>query len=236
MSLDGRRPGVSPGPSLHSWTHRARQLEKQRPSQLADWVPAGLCVLLTLGDFRLGYGPRGLVSVLVSVGGVAMKRLISSLAALGALLLMAMPAQASGAGAVTFTQTFHNFTQTFSPPDPMASNPCTGVPGTLTLTYNGVMHATFLTSGVGAGTGWVTFTGTGDFTLAQVDGVTFTGHFTAWDGASFNLKNLAATGILVIHGTGTDGSSLTVHAVMHVTVLLGPPPSLVVSFSKFTCG
>jgi hypothetical protein len=165
-----------------------------------------------------------------------MKRLIASVAAFGAVLLMALPVQASGAGAVTFTQTFHNATQTFSPPDPMAANPCTGVPGVLTITYNGVAHVTFLTSGVGAGTGWVTFTATGDFTFVQVDGVTFTGHFTAWDGASFNLQNFAATGIFVVHGTGSDGSSLTVHAVMHMTVLLGPPLSLVVSFNKFTCG
>ncbi len=164
-----------------------------------------------------------------------MKRLVSSFAAFGVLLLMALPAQASGAGAMSFTQTFHNVTQTFTS-GPMALNPCTGAPGVLTLTYNGVAHVTFLTSGVGAGTGWVTFTNTGDFTFAQQDGVTFTGHFTAWDGASFNLQNLAATGILEIHGTGSDGSTISVHAVMHMTVLLGPPPSLVVSFNNFTCG
>jgi hypothetical protein len=165
-----------------------------------------------------------------------MKKLISGFAAFGAVVLMAVPAQANGAGAVSFTQNFHNATQTFAPPDPMAANPCTGVPGTLTLVYNGVFHVTVLTSGVGAGTGWATFTATGDFTLAQVDGVTFTGHFTAWDGDSFNLKNFVATGILNIQGTGSDGSSLTVHAVMHITVLLGPPPSVVVAFDKFSCG
>ncbi len=164
-----------------------------------------------------------------------MKRLIASLAALGAVFLMALPAQSSGAGAMSFTQTFHNVTQTITT-GPMAVNPCTGVPGVLTLTFNGVAHVTFLTSGIGAGTGWVTFTNTGDFTFVGQDGVTFTGHFTAWDGASFNLNNFAATGILEIHGTGSDGSSLTAHAVMHMTVLLGPPPTLVVSFNNFTCG
>jgi hypothetical protein len=165
-----------------------------------------------------------------------MKRLISSFAAFGVLLLMALPAQAGGAGAMTFTQTFHNVTQTYYPPNPMAANPCTGVPGVLTLTYNGVAHITVLTSGVGAGTGWVTFTNTGDVTFLQQGGVTFTGHFTAWDGASFNLQNLAATGILEIHVTGSDGSRITVHAVMHMTVLLGTTPRLVVSFNNFTCG
>jgi hypothetical protein len=158
-----------------------------------------------------------------------MKRLIACCAALGALLLMALPAQANGAGAQTFTQTFHNATQTMD-----IVNPCTGVAGTVSITYNGVAHVTLLTSGVGAGTGWATFTATGDFTLVQVDGVTFTGHFTAWDGQSFNLKNFAATAILVIHGTGSDGSSLRFHDVMHITVV--PGPTLVVSFDKPSCG
>ncbi len=110
------------------------------------------------------------------------------------------------------------------------------MPATVTLTYDGAFHVTVLTSGVGMGTGWATFTGTGTFTLAQVDGVTFTGHFTAWDGQNFNLQNFAATAILVIHGTGSDGSSLTFHDVSHITVLAGPPPSVVVSFDKPTCG
>jgi len=147
-----------------------------------------------------------------------MKRLVSNFAALGAVLLMALPAQASGAGAISVTQTFHNATQTFVPPDPTAVQPCTGVPGTLTITYNGVAHSTVLTSGVGAGTGWFTFTATGTFTFIGSDGVNFRGRFTNWDGQSVNLHNFAATGILVVHGTGSDGSSLTFHDVFHMSV------------------
>ena len=147
-----------------------------------------------------------------------MKRLIAGVAALGAVVVMALPAQASGAGAVSVTQTFHNATQTFVPPDPNAVQPCTGVPGTLTITYNGVAHSTFLTSGVGAGTGWFTFTATGTFTFIGSDGVNFTGHFTNWDGQNVNLHNSAGTGILVVHGTGSDGSSLTFHDVFHMSV------------------
>jgi hypothetical protein len=162
-----------------------------------------------------------------------MKRLVSSFAALGALLLMALPAQASGAGAVSVTQTFHNATQTFVPPASEAVNPCTGVLGTLTLTFNGVAHATFLTSGVGAGTGWITFTATGSFTFAGADGVNFAGQFTAWDGANFNLQNFAATSILHINGTGSDGSSLTFHDVFHMSVSAS---DITLSFDKPTCG
>jgi hypothetical protein len=163
-----------------------------------------------------------------------MKRLISSFVVVGAvLLMMAGSAQASGAGAVTMTQTFHNATQTFVPPDPAAVNPCTGVLGTLTITYNGVAHSTFLTSGVGAGTGWATFTATGTFTFVGVDGVTFTGRFTTWDGQNFNLKNFATTSTFVVHGTGSDGSSLMFHDVAHFSVSAS---GSTLSFDKPTCG
>jgi hypothetical protein len=162
-----------------------------------------------------------------------MKRLVSSFAALGAVVLMALPAQASGAGAVSVTQTFHNATQTFVPPDPVAVQPCTGVPGTLTLTYNGVAHATFLTSGVGAGTGWFTFTATGTFNFVGSNGVNFSGRFTTWDGENFNLHNFATTAILVVHGTGSDGSSLRFHDVAHMSVSAS---GVTLSFDKPTCG
>lgn len=162
-----------------------------------------------------------------------MKRLISCLAALGAVTVMALPAQAQGAGAISVTQTFHNATQTFVPPDPAAVQPCTGVPGTLTLTFNGVAHSTVLTSGVGAGTGWATFTATGQFSFAGSDGVNFTGRFTTWDGENFNLKNFAGTAILVVHGTGSDGSTLTFHDVAHFSVSAS---GITLSFDKPTCG
>lgn len=162
-----------------------------------------------------------------------MKRLVSSFAAIGAMVLMAIPVQASGAGAVSVTQTFHNATQTFVPPDPNAVQPCTGVLGTLTITYNGVAHSTFLTSGVGAGTGWATFTATGTFTFAGADGVNFTGRFTAWDGQNFNLQNFAATSILRVKGTGSDGSSLMFHDVFHISVSAS---GITLSFDKPTCG
>lgn len=162
-----------------------------------------------------------------------MKRLVSSFAALGAVLLMTVPAQASGAGAVSSTQTFHNATATMD-----IVNPCSGVPGTLTLVYDGVFHLTILTSGVGAGTGRATLTATGTFTLVQIDGVTFTGQLTTWNGDNANLTSIANTAILVINGTGSDGSTLTFHDVAHFTVvgLDTSSPSLIVDFDKPTCG
>src|SRR5438093_2947543 len=134
-----------------------------------------------------------------------MKRLIATVAALGSVFLMALPAQAQGAGAISVTQTFHNAVQTFAPPDPNAVQPCTGVPGTLTITFNGVAHFTVLTSGVGAGTGVATFTATGTFSFAGSDGVNFSGRFTACDGQNLNLQNFAETAIIVIIRTCPDG-------------------------------
>jgi hypothetical protein len=162
-----------------------------------------------------------------------MKRLVSSFAALGAVLLMALPAQADGAGAVSSTQTFHSATATID-----SGNPCSGVPGTLTLVYNGVLHSTLFTSGVRAGTGGARLTVTGTFTLVQIDGVTFTGQLTNSIGDIANLNAIANTQILVINGTGSDGSTLTFHDVAHFTVvgLDTNSPSLIVEFDKPTCG
>lgn len=160
-----------------------------------------------------------------------MRRAISSFAALGAVLLMAVPAQASGAGAVSMTQTFHNAVQTMAD----SPNPCTGVLGDVTLTYNGVMHVTFLTSGVGAGTGWGTFTATGDLSVIQDNGVTYTGQFMTWDGFNFNLENFTSTMTFIVHATGSDGSTVSFHSVAHITALLTSPPTVVVQFMMGTC-
>ncbi len=141
----------------------------------------------------------------------------------------------SGAGAVSFTQTFHDTTQTMTVP-----SLCGTGNGTVTVTFNGVFHVTFLNSGVGAGTGWGTFTNTGTFVFTPFDPTlpTFTGKLTGWDGFSFNLNNFAATGIFVVHATGSDGSTITFHDVMHITVIgpLTSSPNIVVSFDKPTCG
>ena len=157
-----------------------------------------------------------------------MKRIVASLAAFGAVLLLAVPAQASGAGAVSITQTFHDETQSFP-----SVEPCTGVTGTLTITFNGVAHVTFLTSGIGAGTGWATFTATGTFVFAGSNGITETGKFTIWDGENLNLNNFATTAILVAHGTASDGSTFKFHAVMHISVSAS---GIQMSFDKLTCG
>ncbi len=99
------------------------------------------------------------------------------------------------------------------------------------VTFNGVFHITTLATGEF----WVTATMTGDFVLTPVDPTqpTFTGHFAAWFGVSSNERNFVAHNILNIHGTGSDGSTLTFHDTMHLSVSAS---GVVTSFDKPTCG
>lgn len=161
---------------------------------------------------------------------VSLSAAATSVAAIALLLLPLSTASAAGAGAVSFTQTFHNAVQSFPFP-----NPCTGASGTVTLTFNGVFHVTELTSGQGAGTDWATGTMTGNFVFTPDDPTqpSFTGHFTTWFGESDNLRNGVQTSIFVIHGTGSDGSTLDFHEVTHLSV---SATGITVFFDKPTCG
>jgi hypothetical protein len=151
---------------------------------------------------------------------------LAAVTAASLALLLTSTALAAGAGATSVTQTFHDATQTIA-----AANPCTGDTGTVELTYNGVAHATLLANG----TGHATFTATGTFTFTPDDPAlaTFTGHVTMWDGENVNLQNSAATATLTVHGTGSDGSRLTFHDVVHFSVSAS---GITISFDKLTCG
>jgi len=145
------------------------------------------------------------------------------------VLLLTSSALAAGAGAVTVTQTFHRATTSFP-----GVNFCNGDTGTVELTYNGVAHATFLTSGNVAGTGHMTFTSTGDFVFTPDDpaSVTYTGHVTTWDGENVNLQAYAATATFTAHATSSDGSTLTFHNVAHFSVSAS---GITISFEKPSC-
>jgi hypothetical protein len=162
---------------------------------------------------------------------LALRSALVSVAVVGLLLTATASAFADGNGATTFTQHDHNVTETFVPPDPMATNPCSGVPGALQITYNAVFHVTVNK----AGDFWATGTQTGDFSFAPVDPTqpSYTGHFTAWFGTSDNNQNGVDHDILNIHGTGSDGSTLAFHQVEHFSVSAS---GLTVSFDKATCG
>jgi hypothetical protein len=141
-------------------------------------------------------------------------------------LLLVTIVTVSAAGTVSYTQTFHNATDSFP-----AANPCTGAPGTATLTYNGVLHYTVNN----AGDIWATGTQTGSAVLVPDDPTqpTYTGHFTTWFGVSDNKQNGVDHSTFSVHAVGSDGSTLRFHDVAHLSVSAS---GLTVSFDKPSCG
>jgi len=156
-------------------------------------------------------------------------RILAPLVVVALLLLAAPSAFAEGAGAISYTQTFKNVTEVF-----YDVNPCSGAPATITITYNGVFHVTQLTSGQGAGTFWATGTQTGNFTLVPDDPAqpTYTGHFAAWFGDNDNLHNGTETSTFNVHGTGSDGSTLSFRATEHMSVSAS---GITLAFDKLAC-
>ncbi len=151
------------------------------------------------------------------------KVMLISLAVVGLLLITTTSVFAK---AVSFTQTFHNATQSFP-----VLNPCSGAPGTVTITYNGVFHVTMDTT---TGTGHFTTTTAGNFVLVPDDQTqpTYTGHFAIWDGANQNIQNFAATETFNLQGTGSDGSVLKFHEVAHLSF---SATGVTISFDKTAC-
>ena len=136
-------------------------------------------------------------------------------------------AAAGGTGhTVTMTEHQHG---TFT--DDGATNPCTGAPGVATFIGNSVEHVTFFPAGDEV---WSTFTETGKVTVTW-DGVTYTGHATAWGNFNMNEKNSNETFTLTIRVFAPDGSSVTGHEVSHMTLNAGGV--ITVNFDKlnFTC-
>ncbi len=127
---------------------------------------------------------------------------------------------------VSMTENVHG---TFS--EPNATNPCTGAPGVAEFTGNAVMHVTFFPAGDEV---WATFTETGKVTVVW-DGVTFTGHATAWGNFNMNEQNANSEFTLTIRVSAADGSSVTGHET--AVFVLNANGQVTVNFDKlsFTC-
>jgi hypothetical protein len=154
-------------------------------------------------------------------------KLVGTILIIVVAALVAVPAASpAGAGAVSFTQNWHNVTETSTD-----VNPCSGAPGTLTLTYNAVFHVTTLENG----TYWATFTQTGAFSFVPFDSSqpSYTGHFTVWDGDNWNNRNTTETVTFMVRGTGSDGSTLMFHEVGHISTSAS---GATLSFDKLRCG
>ena len=140
-------------------------------------------------------------------------RSVCLLAVLGLVTATAAFGDAGGNGTVTITQHSHD--------DVLLSdhmtNPCTGAGGILTaVAANDVFHVTFFTN---SDEFWVTGTSEGTATFIPDDpgGISYSGHFTAWFGESFNNKNDVQHDTSTFHLTGTDGSRVTAHETSHLS-------------------
>ena len=127
-------------------------------------------------------------------GRYAVKRVLSVLAALAAILLVPVVAQA------TTSQTIHVNGA------PIDVGPAVCVPGDLVITGNGVLHQTTNN----AGDSWVTGTIEGSVTVTDPSSG-FTGHATAWFGVEDNNQNFVTHFIANSTGTLGNGSPLTIH-------------------------
>jgi hypothetical protein len=140
-------------------------------------------------------------------------------------------AASNGAGTETITEHFSNEVL-FSEP---TVNPCTGEHGMLTaIAKNGKVHATSQADGEFWATG--TFAGTVTVTPDQPGGVSASGHFTSWFGVSLNQKNSVEHSTGTFHLTGSDGSTVKIHMVEHIST--NAKGEITVSFEKarLSCG
>jgi len=135
---------------------------------------------------------------------VLLRRLIPLIAATGLVLVTAAPT--SGA-ASTSTQTFHQVTESFQ-----TANPCTGDLGTVTTTYNGVLHMSADATGGFHVTG--TLTGTFEFEPDDASLPSFTGRFTNWFGGNIGANGEGFWSTFSLTGYGSDGSVIHFNGVM----------------------
>ncbi len=136
------------------------------------------------------------------------RRLLVVFAVLAATVVLASPA--SAAGATSSTQNFHGAFPPFH-----ADSTCGAPSGTINGTGNAVFHITVNA----AGDIWITNTQEAWFTLTPDTGtVTYSGHFAAWFGASINQNNAVLHDVINVRATGSDGSTLTINLVDHMSI------------------
>jgi hypothetical protein len=156
-----------------------------------------------------------------------MRRITFSGLVLAALLALPTAAWSHGGPPVVFTDVVKDAVQTF--PD---VNPCTGDPGTNTVTFNGVFHVTQFADGHYHITG--TQTGTAEFDTTDPALPDYSARFTLWFGENGNPNGFNGTFTFQVKATGTDGSTLRFHQTSHITIV---GSDVIVQFDKMVgCG
>ena len=151
---------------------------------------------------------------------------VSLIAALG-LATFASTASAQANEAQTITQV-GNGVQIMPTP-----NPCTRVPGTLTVTFKDIFHLTVNATGGEEAT--LAITGSALFVPDDPNQPTYTGQFTLFFGHEINLQNEVERKTSNIEAVGSDGSRLNFHENADVT--MNANGVVTVSFDKhLSCG
>ena len=70
----------------------------------------------------------------------------------------------------------------------------------------------------------------------QGTGVVYTGHSTVWANFNVNQRNANDTFTNSIHVTGSDGSTISYHDVMHETWNANGDPTVSIDKPSLTCG
>jgi hypothetical protein len=93
-----------------------------------------------------------------------------------------------------------------------------------------VFHGTINKNG-----SWFTGTMTGTFvaTTLAAPSVTYAGHFTQWFGDENNKQNGVEHSTFNVHGSGSDGSTVSFHENDHATINAN---GVTVSFDHVRCG
>ena len=170
-----------------------------------------------------------------------MKRLLVLAGTIALLIALSIPASAQGElpctptpnGNGSATCTIQMRDVPFGP-FPVPPTPCpdgSTVPG-------GIVSGTFKTAVFHitinkAGDLWATNTEEGPFALVTAPPVvTFMGHLTGWFGESINKKNVVVHSTFNVTATGSDGSHVSLHMLMHFST---SARGMVVAFDKITC-
>lgn len=135
---------------------------------------------------------------------------LATVAAFSMALAGSAVAAADASGhTVTQTDNFHGVNQS------TGTNPCNGDTVDLMQTSNIVQHVTYFPGGDEI---WGTFTEEDKVTgVDEGTGVVYSGHSTFWGNFNVNNRNANDTFTGTIRVTGSDGSSIAYHEVMHET-------------------
>ena len=163
-----------------------------------------------------------------------MRRLILGIISILAMLMLPVSAASAAPGGTGHTVTITEHIHGIFDPGLEGPNPCSGADiVSVEASGNLVNHITFFPDGDEV---WATFTETAKITIVDSNGVTYTGHITAWGNFNINEQNANNSFTLTIKLTGSDGSTITAHEVQHFALNANGDVTVDFDTMRLTCG